>query len=71
MTKPKPNNLEEMAKILFKKRFAFKLKVQQTCKEVEILANSISDAIGEISIKEAEDFIVKEFVDRMKEKNDG
>ena len=47
-------------------RWQFEMAVEATCLEITDIAKQISPAIGDISIDEAQDAIIREFIKRLK-----
>lgn len=58
--------LQEMAQQLPRVRIQFAMEVEATCLEVTNIAQQISSAIGDVSIDEAKDAIIREFARRLK-----
>jgi len=57
--------LQEVAAKFPAARWQFEMAVEAAAAEVTAIAKQISSAIGEISIQEAHDVIVREFTERL------
>jgi len=57
--------LQELAAQFPAARWQFEMTVEATAAEVTAIAKQISSAIGDISIQEAHDVIVREFTERL------
>ena len=58
--------LQKLVETLPFQRWKFEAAVECACLEITDIAKQISPAIGEISIDEAFDVIIKEFTERLK-----
>jgi hypothetical protein len=58
--------LQRLAEMFPRARRQFEMEVEATCLEVTNIAQQISSAIGEVSIDEAKDAIIREFTERLK-----
>jgi len=61
------DSLENIKKRMKLAQGAFLMAVEAICVEIICMANDIAPAIGEISIDEAKDAIIKEFTKKMNE----
>lgn len=60
-------SLNDIKEFLPKARWAFEMQVEAVSLEVTDIAKQISSALGEVSIDELKDAIIREFTKRMKE----
>lgn len=59
--------LEKIKKRMNLARGALPMAVEAICCEIILLSNDIAPAIGEISIDEAKEAIIREFTNKMRE----
>lgn len=57
--------IEKLLEQLQTTRAEFEMEVEVTCLEITALAKSISAAIGDVSVTEAKDVIIREFTKRL------
>ena len=61
------NSIDEIREYLPKARAAFEMQVEAVSLEVTDIAKQISSALGEVSIDELKNAIIREFEKRMRE----
>lgn len=64
---PEFNSLNEIKEYLPKARAAFEMQVECVCLEITAIAKDISPSLGEVSIDELKDAIIREFTKRINE----
>lgn len=65
---PEFKSFNDIKDYLPKARAAFEMQVEAVSLEVTNIAKQISSALGEVSIDELKDAIIREFIDRLKQK---
>lgn len=61
------NTLDEIREWLPKGRAAFEMQVESVSLEITDIAKQISPTLGEVSLDELKDIIIREFTKRIKE----
>ena len=64
---PNKQELDKIKKRINLAQGAFPMAVEAICIEIIDMANQIAPAIGEVSIDEAKEVIIREFTNKMRE----
>lgn len=64
---PTFNSFDQIKKYLPKTRAAFEMQVETVSLEITDIAKQVSSALGEVSIDELKDTIIREFTKRLRE----